>query len=403
MQRRVVIGAALTVLVLAGAAVGASRAAERSARERAAARVDAERQAREADIAFYRERVARDPIGAADRTQLAALHLQRARETGNYQDVLRAEELARQSLALRTGHNAKSYSLLAAALLAQHRFADALEIGRALHHWDPQATSFHAQLAEIELELGNYDAAQAAFDSLWPRRRELAVAPRLARWAEIQGRTQLARRLLDEALTEALARTELPREQLAWYYWRAGDLALRTGRLDEARFAFDQGLEVFPGDYRLLVALAKLEAAQGHWHRAIDYGEQAIATVADPATLGLLSDAHATLGDADHAAQYARAMELSVTAQPGQWHRAWSLFLLDHDRRVPEVLAKVQDELQTRRDVYGYDLLAWALHKGGRDAEAWEAMARALSQGTRDPQLLDHAREIARSLSHSAP
>ena len=58
------------------------------------------------------------------------------------------------------------------------------------------------------------------------------------------------------------------------------------------------------------------------------------------------------------------------------------------------MLAKVQEEIRTRHDVYGYDLLAWALHKSARDAEAREAMTRALSQGTRDRQLLRHAREI---------
>jgi len=89
-------------------------------------------------------------------------------------------------------------------------------------------------------------------------------------------------------------------------------------------------------------------------------------------------------------------MEVAVLGQPGQWHRAWSLFLLDHGRRVPEVLAHVREELETRRDVYGYDLLAWALHKAGRDGEARAAMDAALAQGTKDPLLLRHAAEIVR-------
>ena len=97
------------------------------------------------------------------------------------------------------------------------------------------------------------------------------------------------------------------------------------------------------------------------------YGEQAIATALDPATLGLLHDAYRLMGDSAKAPEYYRAMELAVLRQPGPFHRAWSLFLLDHDREVPTVLAKVREELQHGQDIYGYDLLAWALHRSGRD------------------------------------
>jgi len=234
-------------------------------------------------------------------------------------------------------------------------------------------------------------------------RHELAVAPRLARWAEIRGDTALARRLLDAALAAAQQRRDLPAEQLAWFYLRVGDFALRVGdfalrygRLEAADRALRRGLEVFPGDYRLLAARARLATAQRCWREAIAYGEQAIARVPDPATFGVISDAAAAVGDSAGAAEYARAMEVAVLGQPGQWHRAWSLFLLDHHLRVPEVLAKVREELRTRRDVYGYDLLAWALHQAGRDTEARAAMRQALAWGTRDPQLLHHAAAIGR-------
>ncbi|HVH66349.1 MAG TPA: tetratricopeptide repeat protein [Gemmatimonadales bacterium] len=356
---------------------------------------------RDADITFYARRVAADPIGAADRSRLAAVYLQRARETGDFADYRRAEALARRSLALRVAHNDNTYVVLASALLAQHRFTEARAAARALNARDPAVPGHRALLAEIELELGNYGAARALFDSLWPARHELSVASRLARWAEITGHTDLARRLLERARADARARRDLPPEQLAWFELRCGDLALRNGRLAEAEYAFREGLNVSPGDYRLLAALARLETARGRWREAIAYGEDAIAAVPDPATFGLISDAYAELGDTTRAAEYAHAMEIAVLGQPGQWHRAWSLFLLDHDRRVPDVLAKVDEELETRRDIYGYDLRAWALHKQHRDRDAWVSMARALSQGTTDAQLLYHASVIARALGES--
>jgi len=384
----------LVVATLAGGAVGASRAAASAERADAAARARGERVALDQDIAFFEKRVAADLIGAADRGRLAALYLQRGRETGDFADYRRAEDLARRSLALRIAHNAGTYVVLASALLAQHRFTEALAAARALNARDPGVPSNEALLAEIELELGSYDAARVLFDSLGRTPHDLAIAPRLARWAELTGRTDVARRLLERALADARASRELPREQLAWFYLRVGDFNLRHRLFAEADYALHAGLTVFPGDYRLLAALARLEAARGHWQRAIAYGQDAIAAVPDPATFGVISDAYTALDDTLNAAQYAKAMEVAVLGQPGQWHRAWSLFLLDHNRRVPEVLARVQAELATRRDVYGYDLLAWALHRAHRDREARVAMTHALALGTDDPQLRAHAAAI---------
>ena len=395
-------------LAVLGAAVGIGCGATAWARTSAATRLVAATRAaaaraarRDRDIVFFTQRVSRDPIGAADRSRLAALYLQRARETADYEDYRRAERLARRSLALRVGHNENTFALLANALLAQHRFTEAYAAALALNRQAPGVASHQALLAEVALELGRYGEARTLFDSLWSARHELAVAPRLARWAELTGHVDVAQRLLTGALAEAKIRRDLPPEQLAWFHLRVGDLALRTGRLEDAELAFRAGLAAFPGDYRLLAALARLAAERGRWRGVIDYGDSAVALVPDPATFGLVSDAHARLGDSSAAAEYARAMEIAVLGQPGQWHRAWSLYLLDHDRRVPEVLRRVQDELRTRRDVYGFDLLAWALHKSHRDRAARAAMDRALSLGTVDPQLRRHAAAIDSALGEA--
>jgi Flp pilus assembly protein TadD len=95
---------------------------------------------------------------------------------------------------------------------------------------------------------------------------------------------------------------------------------------------------------------------------------------------------------------------VSALAQPGPIHRGWGLFLLDHGsaRDVREVLARSRRELRERRDVYGLDLQAWALHRSGRHAEAQAAMRQALAQGTQDPMLDAHAGVIAWAVGDSA-
>jgi tetratricopeptide (TPR) repeat protein len=359
-----------------------------------------EARVRQQDIAFYEWRLTRDPTSAFDLAQLASLHLQRGRERGDPEDVRRAEALARGSLARRETRNARGYSTLISTLMTQHRFVEARTWAERLVALDSTSISAQAVLGEIEMELGDYDAARHAFGMLSGQRGNLAVAPRLARWLELQGQTEEARRLLTNALDSARARPKLPREQVAWFELRVGDLELRSGHPDAARRAFQDGLATAPQDARLLAAMARLEAALGHWRRAISWGEQSIAIAPDPATLGLLGDGYAALGDSAQAAEYVHAMEVVTLAQPGGFHRAWSLFLLDHDRRVPEVLTQVQEEIRTRRDIFGWDLLAWALHHAGRDRAALPAMARALALGTDDATLFYHMGMIERALGH---
>lgn len=352
----------------------------------------AESAIRDKDIAFFEKRAAEDTQSAGDRAELAGRYLQRSRETGNFNDVYRAEKLARESLALRGVRNSATNTTLIGALLEQHRFAEARDLAQQLVAEEPTIDRYRSMLGEIDLEVGDYDGARSAFESLSGRSRgSLSIAPSYARWLEITGNTPAARLMLYRALGMADSLKEMPREPLAWYHMRVADLEMRNGRLNNAANQLRIGRDILPFDHRLLSADARLAALRHEWRRVIALGDSAIATVLDPGTIGLVGDAYAALGDTAKAAEYNRTMEVAVVQQPGAYHRAWSLFLLDHDRRIPEVLAKVQEELKTRRDIYGYDLFGWALYKQHRYPEAQAALAKARSLGTEDAVLFYHA------------
>ncbi|MEO8193025.1 MAG: tetratricopeptide repeat protein [Gemmatimonadales bacterium] len=353
---------------------------------------------RDVQISVWRKALTADSGSAIALGMLAGLYVQRGRESGDESNYAEAEAYARRSVGLRTNRNGAAFVTLASALLTQHRFVEADSIATKLVSLEPDIPQYRSMLGEISLELGDYDRARSLFDSLRSQRTHLSIAPRLARWMELNGESDAARKLLYSALAEAKRRRDLPREQLAWFHLRVGDIEMRSGRLRGARSEFEAGLHAAPGDYRLLAAMSRLEAVQGHPSAAIDFGERSMAIKLDPATLGTIGDAWAQLGDTAQAEDYFKTMEVAVAGQPGAYHRAWSLFLLDHDRRVGEVLANVGFELETRRDIYGYDLLAWALHKSGRNAEARDAMAMALRMGTQDAMLFYHAGMIERGL-----
>ena len=356
----------------------------------------------DADLAFYETRLANDPESAGDHAMVAQLYMTRARATASFQDFERAEGLARRSLALRSARNAHTYGLLASALLARHAFGEAREAAQRAVELSPGDAAALAQLAEIELEMGDYDSANTHFAGVWVGRDQFTVAARVARWHEIMGRTAEARALLQRAVRAVERRDDLPREQVAWFRLRLGELDLRSGRYAAADSSLRRGLEIFPDDYRILGALARAALARGEHAEAVSLGERATAIVLEPTTLGTISEAYGAMGDSAQATAFAEAMATAALQQPGPIHRAWGLFLLDHGtaRDARMVLARAREELRERPDVYGLDLLAWALHRTGDHTAAAAAMRQALTQQTEDPQLLVHAAAIEREIGH---
>jgi tetratricopeptide (TPR) repeat protein len=248
---------------------------------------------------------------------------------------------------------------------------------------------------EIALELGDYAKARIVFDSL--RREPLpdVAALRYARWLEITGRPDAAESRLMAVLADWKRVPDVAPSNLAWLYLRLADLAMKTGRVVGADSALTTGLRVSPGDYRLLGAAARLALRRGNTAQAMDLGERAIAINLDPATLGVLSDAYAARGDTARANEMAAVMRTVAFGDGAAFpHRSWSLWMLDHDRDVAEVLRLARAELKERKDVYGWDLYAWALYKSGRTTEARDAMREALHMGTRDELLVRHAEAL---------
>jgi len=387
-------GRATGMLLTALVVTASHRAATQGSRARAAAAtaaVLAEREVRTRDVAFFERRVRHDRWGATDRAQLAALHLAEAR-AGHPLELERAERLARESLQLRRGRNRAAALVLVSALMGQHRFAEALNEAQRLRDGDSTDPRLIGLMGEIELELGRYDAADRDFRRIGDG--DLSQRMRLSRWRELHGELPAARRLLLQARDEARRAFGLGREQRAWFELRVAEFALRYGTTLEARAALDAGFALVPDDVRLRLAAARLSLLEHAWDDAAELAAQVLASSGDPSALALLARAEWGRGDSVAARTAIDALGLAAAAQPGSWHRDWTLALLDADRDVPALRARAERELATRRDVYGWDVVAWARHHDGDAAGAVEAMRHALALGTRDPLLQAHATAI---------
>ena len=348
----------------------------------------------EGTVAFWEGRARDDPRGAFARRELAGAYLARQRETGDIRDAVRAEQAARQSLEILPG-NAGALNRLARSLLAQHRFPEVLDLAKQAAAIDPQA---HRLIADVSLELGDYDAAERALAEIPDQPEDLNLMALRARVLELNGKPDRALELMQEARRQADGRSDLPHETVAWYHTMVGHALIDSGKLDEGEKACRRALEVFPRDYRAMTGLAEAAAWRGDWEGAIARGREAIAACPqNPEILRLLGDAYAELGKAEEAEEQYRLLKELARSFPRIYDRHWVLFCADTGRELDEALALARKDLELRQDVHAFDTLAWVCFKKGLQREAEATMPKALARGTQDASLFHHAGLIARA------
>jgi tetratricopeptide (TPR) repeat protein len=227
-----------------------------------------------------------------------------------------------------------------------------------------------------------------------------AVRARLARVAFLRGDAEEATRLAKQA-EEGARREGAFGATLAWYTAFRGKLALDGGRYDDALALYRRAAKIAPEYHVAIGGLAAATAAGGDIDEAIGLYRRAIRIVPDPVYLGALGDLYARSDRADLARQRYGAVDAIATIAATQrraYDRQLALFWADHDRRLDDALEIARTSLETRRDIYGYDTLAWVQFRLGELADARSASDRALALGTPDPRLWFHAGMISAAL-----
>lgn len=352
-------------------------------------------------MAFHQKRLQENPHSALELNFLAANYNQLCRETGDIADTFRAEQLARRSLKVRTIHNDPAYYALALSLFTQHRFRESLEIGRKMAAQAPDDLQAAYLVAENQSELGDYAAAEKTLQGTHPHNDDPFGMVLRARLLEMNGQTDAALGQLVRARDAAAHNIDIPRENLAWFCMRVGDLQAAGGKGDRAEQSYREALTLFPNDQRTLTALTRLSAAHGDWAATLSWGRQAANIVPTPEVVALLSDAYRAQGklrEADAQTALLETMHRLDRAQGGVYDRQRALYLADHDRGLEEALQLARKELKVRHDVFAYDTLAWVCCKKGLYAEAEQAIDTALAHNSHDAKLLYHAGVIAAKL-----
>lgn len=380
-------------------------------------------------IASLDARRAAHPNDAATAARLADALLRQSRVASNPGLALRAEDVLKQALAREPEHY-EALRAMGAVLLSQHRFREAIDVATHARRIDPSDAWNDGVIGDGHLELGEYDAAFAAFDRMMTRKPSAAAYARASYARELQGDLDGALRLMRMA-SDATSADDA--EGQAWHYAQVGDLLFQLGRLDDARTQYEHAEFVFAGHPFAAMGMAKVKTAQGDAAGALAIYESLMARAPSPFLAARMGELRDVLGRRDAARQaYALAEDgwRNDTPEP----TLLAAFLVSHDsyradadradaegqsggavatsgagpgpavaagaargaeHRLADALTLAEQAAAKRQDIFTMDALAWARFKNGHIAAARAASTQALRTGTRDRIILYHAAAIA--------
>lgn len=337
------------------------------------------------------EREAARPAAWAE---LAFAFASRARETSDPAFYAQGLQAVERALALQPD-DFEASKAKAWLLLGQHRFAEALEVAQRLNTRAPDDVLVYGLLTDALVELGRYAEAERACQ--WMLDLRPGNVPGLTRAAylrELFGDLEGADQLMRQALEQTAPGES---EERAWLLTQIGHLQLGLGHKEQAEAALSQALEAFPGYHYALGQLARVRTAQGRLAEAARLQAERFAAAPHPENLFELAEALERAGQRAESREAFARFEREARAEmdgPDNANRELTFYYTDHARQPKEALRIAEAEAARRADAFTLDALAWALRANGKKADARRQMQAALSVGTRDPRLLEHARAL---------
>ncbi len=273
------------------------------------------------------------------------------------------------------------------ALLDGHDFQPALDEAKAINREWADDIAAYQLMAEAHLGLGNYSEAESALQWMLDLRIGKADARGwvlVARLREVTGDIDGAIDAANLAFARLAPGEPLDRGALLAYGAR---LQMLAGRLDAA----EQVLRQAPAhEHYTLDAMSRLRLAQNRPGEAAVILRELITSMPEPRHLYRLAEITQTA--ADYAA-FERSARTRIAA-PDNANRELALYLAGPGKRAREALEIARAESKRRHDVFTMDAVAVALFANSRVAEARSVMNDVLAVGTRDPEILAHARLI---------
>jgi tetratricopeptide (TPR) repeat protein len=350
-------------------------------------------------VTSLQRRLREVPGDAPGWATLALAYVEQARTTGDATLYSRADEAVERSFAEQPDDNAAAQASASALAAARHDFATALERADEALAIDP----FHAQALAVRVdaltELGRYSDQLRALRIADRRQPGLPVTTRYSYAFELRGELGRAASVLTR-----VGNTLSPSDR-AFASTLQADLARRLGHLERAGSLLREAAAADPSYVPALVSRARLLVARGQLQRAAVVWEEVVRRLPLVEHLTELGELRLVLGQPQLAREefaVVRTTRELFAANGVDMDLETALFEADHGSPAM-ALAAARAEWQRRSSVHVADVLAWALHRSGRDQQALRYARLATRLGTAEGKFWLHRGLIEAALGVVGP
>jgi tetratricopeptide (TPR) repeat protein len=248
-------------------------------------------------------------------------------------------------------------------------------------------------LGDAALELGDYDNAYEHYQKMMDLKPDLSSWSRGAHLLHMTGETTSAISLMEKAIKAGAPFAE----NTAWCRAKLAMMLFSQGALLPAAQVLEQPLKSGSKNSHVLLAAGRIAAAREDYTAAEKYYRTVLDSGPNHEAFVALGDLCAVRGDNIGAEKYydqVEALEAAQKSRTGHSHMAMSKFYADHDRKLIEAL-RMAEARKLTRNINEADTLAWVYFKNGDQSRAIEAIKRALSHKTQEPEIHFHAGMIA--------
>ena len=353
------------------------------------------------EIAAAKKAIETAPRHFHSYNQMAIALERRAVETGDPAFHDQAEDALKTSFSLSPA-NLEAQRIKASLLLGEHRYQESLEQATTVNKLWPDDLLAYGYIADAQIALGNYTAAEEATQwMLNLRPGNIPAMQRTAELREIFGDLDGAAEMLASELVQTAPNETADRASVLT---RLGHLALAAGHLAEAERFLQQAHDAFPNLPYTLETLAELRRAQGRNSDASKVLNQLYLMNPSAKHTYRLAVALEREGQKEYAEALYREFEAKALRTMGDADNAnieLASYYADHAGKPQEALRIAEAEFGKQPNVRARDTYAWALAANGRFAEARKQIEAALEVGVRDSGFFFHAGSIAARVNDS--